>query len=84
MTKFVETALNDVYDEVKRAKANLPEGFEETNTRNDFIAYINAYIGRAADRVFRNQKEEQDFRSNMVKAAGLAISAIAAFDEGKI
>lgn len=80
----MEKATADVLTEVLRAQSKLPVGFEKKNTRNDFIAYINAYTGRAAAGVFRNEREGQDFRENMVKAAGLAISAIAAFDRGEL
>jgi len=78
----MEKILNEVLEEIKRAHKNLPEDFEKANTKNDYIAYINAYTGRAAEKVLRNEREGQGYRENMVKAAGLAISAIAAFDAG--
>lgn len=77
---IVEHVINDVKAELARI-GDMTE-FDRNNTRNDWISYINAYTGRAAEKVFRNQKEEQDFRRNMVKAAGLAISAIVAHDKG--
>lgn len=77
---IVEQVINDVKAELARI-GDMTE-FDRNNTRNDWISYINAYTGRAAEKVFRNQKEEQDFRRNMVKAAGLAISAIIAHDKG--
>jgi hypothetical protein len=55
---------------------------DKTNTRNDWIAYINAYTGRAAEKVFRNERERQTFRENMVKAAALCLAAIEAHDKG--
>lgn len=76
----MEQVINDVKAELARI-GDMTE-FDRNNTRNDWISYINAYTGRAAEKVFRNQKEEQDFRRNMVKAAGLAISAIVAHDKG--
>lgn len=84
MTNSVARIADEVVAEVYRALAKLPQGFEERNTRNDYIAYINAYTGRAAAGVLRNEREGQDFRENMVKAAGLALSAIAAFDRGDL
>lgn len=58
------------------------EEFDRGNSRNDWIAYINAYIGRAAAKVFRNEKEDQSFRANMIKAAALCVAAIEAHDQG--
>jgi hypothetical protein len=78
----MNTVIEDIIAEIMRAQNKLPKCFDEGNTRNDWIAYINAYTGRSAQNVFRNEREGLDFRSNMIKAAGLAISAIAAFDEG--
>lgn len=56
--------------------------FDVGNSRNDWIAYINAYTGRAAEKVLRNQREACDFRENMVKAGALAIAAVEAYDKG--
>jgi hypothetical protein len=58
------------------------EEFDRSNSRNDWIAYVNAYMGRAAEKVLRNEREGQDFRVNMVKAAALCIAAIEAHDKG--
>ena len=46
-----------------------------TNLPNDWVAYICAYAGRAAT-CFRNEREKQDFRTNMIKVAALAVAAI--------
>lgn len=74
-------ALNDVLNERNKQKASFTD-FDKTNTQNDWVAYISAYAGRAADRVLRNQREGQGFRENMVKVAALAIAAIEANDAG--
>ena len=58
------------------------EEFDRGNSQNDWIAYINSYTGRAAQKVFRNEREGQTFRENMVKAAALAVAAIEAHDKG--
>lgn len=58
------------------------ESFDRTNSMNDWVAYLVAYAGRAAEKVFRNKREGQDFRSNMVKTAALAVAAIEAYDKG--
>lgn len=77
----MEQVINEVQAEIQKALEKLPEGFEDQNSNNDYIAYVTAYLGRAADGVFRNEREGQTFRDNMVKAAGLCISAIVAYDK---
>lgn len=80
----------DVLDEVaaeRRRQQELAHGgdteeFDKGNSQNDWIAYINAYTGRAAQKVFRNEREGQTFRENMIKAAALAVAAIEAHDKG--
>lgn len=78
--------LDEVYAERRRqqelAHGGDTEEFDKGNSRNDWIAYINAYTGRAAEKVFRNQRENQTFRENMIKAAALAVAAIEAHDKG--
>jgi hypothetical protein len=84
MTNAVVDILQEL-DKVRNIKlsdGSSMEDFDRGNSQNDWIAYINAYTGRAAEKVFRNQRENCDFRSNMVKAAGLAIAAIEAYDKG--
>lgn len=49
-------------------------------SQNDWIAFVNAYLGRAAQNVYRNEKERQSYRDNLVKAAGLIVSALVAYD----
>ena len=85
-----ETLTEDVLDEVlaerKRQQALAHGGdteeFDRGNSQNDWIAYINAYVGRAAQKVFRNEREDQTFRENMLKAAALAVAAVEAHDKG--
>lgn len=80
------TVIDDILAERQRQK-NLAHGgdteeFDKGNSCNDWIAYVNAYIGRAAQKVFRNRRESQDFRENMVKAAAICLAAIEAHDKG--
>jgi hypothetical protein len=49
-------------------------------TENDWIAFVNAYLGRASQGVYRNEKEKQSYRDNLVKAGGLIVSALVAYD----
>lgn len=58
------------------------EAFDKSNSQNDWVAYVAAYTGRAADKVFRNERENCTFRENMLKAAALCVAAIEAHDKG--
>jgi hypothetical protein len=49
---------------------------EIDNTPNDYIAYITAYVGRAAQKVAKNQATEEGFRDNLIKAAAIIVAAI--------
>lgn len=53
--------------------------FDENNSCNDWVAYISAYVGRAADKCPRNKSH--DFRDMMIKVAALAVAAIEAYDK---
>lgn len=75
------SAVTNIAEERTRQKVMFTE-FDKTNTKNDWVAYISAYAGRAAAKVARNEKEGQTFRENMVKVAALAQAAIEAHDAG--
>jgi hypothetical protein len=82
---------NSVLAEIRQERERQPlvahavgvdiEEFDRDNSQNDWIAYINAYTGRAAQKVPRNEREGHTFRENMVKAAALAVAAIEAYDK---
>lgn len=80
------SALTSVINELVRqqdlAIGGDTESFDAANNRNDWVAYVSAYVGRAADKCLRNEREDCDFRENMVKTAALAIAAIRAHDAG--
>lgn len=80
------SVLDEVHQERKRQQALAhggdTEAFDRGNSRNDWVSYINAYSGRAADKVFRNKRQDEQFRANMVKVAALAVAAIEAHDKG--
>lgn len=54
--------------------------FDQENSKNDWVSYICAYVGRAAGKCDING--DKDFRSYMIKVAALAIAAIEAYDSG--
>lgn len=78
-----EKILQEVKDERERQIAlafkGSTEDFDRANTKNDWVSYITTYAGRATDKLYRDQ---QDFRSNMIKVAALAVAAVEACDKG--
>ena len=73
-------SIYTVADELVEVAEKADQSQDDTWSNNDWIAFVNAYIGRAASGVRRNERENQTFRENMVKAGGLILSAIAAHD----
>jgi hypothetical protein len=71
-----EDVFKEINTEMDRALANLPEDGDDNDTENDYIAYALAYLGRASRGVFRNEREKSDYKTNMIKAAGLIITGV--------
>lgn len=86
MSRYMKIVLDQVREEREHQIACAHGGdtndFDKSNTRNDWVAYIAAYSGRAAQKVDRNERERCDFRENMMKVAALAVAAIEAHDGG--
>lgn len=87
MLEMTKEILDEVFKERMRQVTVCKHGgdtdeFDKSNTQNDWIAYINAYTGRASQKVGRNEKEAQEFRTNMIKAAALCVAALEAYDKG--
>lgn len=82
MVKLVHNILAERLHQKELSHGGDTEAFDKTNTKNDWVAYINAYNGRAADKCFRNEREGQTFRSNMIKVAALALAALEANEKG--
>ena len=80
--RFNENILQEVAEERERQIDLALEGdtdaFDLDNTQNDWIAFITAYAGRAAEKCYRNHREGLDFRVMMIKVAALAVAAIEA------
>lgn len=75
------TSVNTILQEIHHERLNQPADFlDQGHLRNDWVALIAAYNGRAGAKVVRNQDE--DFRKCMVKVAALAVAAIEAHDKG--
>jgi hypothetical protein len=73
-------ALEAIQTERERQKAIGMSKFDETNTVNDYVAYITAYAGRASEKVLRNEKEGVNSRDMLVKAGALCVAAIESLD----
>jgi hypothetical protein len=84
LVKTLYEVYKERYHQIDLSLGGDTNDFDKSNTKNDWIAYINAYIGRAAAKVERNEREGCEFRKNMVKAAALAVAAIEAYDKGWI
>tara|TARA_B100000749_G_scaffold279467_1_gene272296 strand:- start:5473 stop:5991 length:519 start_codon:yes stop_codon:yes gene_type:complete len=52
------------------------DAFDRTSSLNDFIAYTMAYLGRAVQRSLRNEREEQSFETNVIKALGILFASM--------
>lgn len=80
MDKILEQIKAERVRQKELAHGGDTDSFDKTNTCNDWIAYINAYLGRAARRVLRNDREGQGYRENMIKAGALIVAALEAYD----
>ncbi len=67
-----QDAVVDVLREIQRAQQKWGTSFDEKNTLNDWVAYINIYLGQAAIM----GASYSEVITNLRKAAGLAINAI--------
>lgn len=77
-------AFDDIWNERERQKTLADvQAIEASNTTNDFVAYITAYAGRAADKVLRNEREGVNSRDMLVKAGALCVAAVEAIDNRK-
>ncbi len=83
-----EKIIKDIEAEREYASQYWNEDFDRNNTINDWVAYINIYLARAAkmrptdwSESLEEQKKRQ--REAMVKVANLAIAALEAFDRNE-
>lgn len=52
------------------------DSFDEQLSANDFIALAMSYLGRASQKSFRNKREKQSYRENIIKAMALLASGL--------
>jgi hypothetical protein len=68
--------------QIEKAHGGDTDRFDVDNTRNDWVAFITCYAGRASDRVFNNDPSKENFRARMLNVAALAMAAVEAVDLG--
>ena len=54
----MSTALNDVVIERERQKQNGMDDFDKHNTKDNWVAYVATYAGRASS-ALRNERENE-------------------------
>jgi hypothetical protein len=74
---FVAISAERAKQEGLREDARF-KGVDDTNTPNDWVAYICAYAGRAATKCFRNEREGVDRKDMLIKTAALCVAALEA------
>jgi hypothetical protein len=52
------------------------DSFDKKLSANDFIALSVSYLGKASQKSFRNQRENQSYRENIIKTIALLYSAL--------
>lgn len=52
------------------------DDFDKGLSANDFIALSIGYLGRASQKSFRNEREGQDYKDNIVKAIALLYASL--------
>lgn len=83
-----ESLMQQILKEIKRererqrqlALGGNTDLFDKDNTQNDWVAYICAFAGRAAEKVERNEREGCDYRENMIKVGALVVAAVESYD----
>jgi len=67
-----ETIFDEIIKECARAGKMWGSDFDDNNTLNDWITYVVMYLGKAA----YHGATPNEVHKNLIKAAGLLISAI--------
>lgn len=52
------------------------DDFDKKLSGNDFLALTNSYLGRAAKKSFRNEREDQNYQENVIKAITLLFASL--------
>lgn len=85
--KMTDAVLADIKAERARQNGMWGTEFDDRNTPNDWAAYIGIYVGKAVESIKSDEGgkrtlhfDREGFRSNMMKAAAIAVAAVEAFD----
>lgn len=57
---------------------------DEENSVFDWVAFINAYTGRAVESCWKDNSDPAVFRESMIKAAALCVAAVESLDKGHL
>jgi len=80
--EIVDLIVEERERQIKLAHGGDTNEFDRRNTKNDWVAYITAYAGRAAEKVGRNERQGEGFSDNLIKVAALCIAALEAEQRG--
>ena len=71
--------INEILDERKYQDTKWGQEFDDKNTLNDWITYVNVYLAKAAMEF--NDTEFQ--RKRMIQAVSILVAALETFDRNK-
>ncbi len=77
--KSSEKIIEDIIDELNRQEVCEYDSSDFLNQTNDWVSYIIAYLGRAAD-CFRNKNDCEDYRKRLIQVAALCVRAVDSYD----
>ena len=72
---MIDRIMELIKEEALRGREVFSE-YDKVNSRNDYISYSIAYLGRAVEFCRRNEREQCDPEDNLIKAAGLIVNAL--------
>lgn len=75
----IDSIITEICNEINQQHEKGYADNDDSNTENDWVAIISAYLGRAAAYCYRNY--DSDFRKMILKSAALCISAIVSYDD---
>lgn len=73
--KLESDVIREIQEEIRRSSTLWGENFDDKNSANDWVSYVIVYLGQAV----RLPWYKERFCENMIKAAGLCISALKTF-----
>lgn len=74
----IDHAIYEEVSEERMKQRTRGGGFDESNSKNDWITFICRYASGSGDRLWN--RRDLEFREAMIKVAALAFAAIEAYD----